>query len=170
MTDLTGPHLLRPDHLVDDFRCGTPNLDQWLVRRALPNQISGSSRTWVATVGDHVVGYCASSTAVIIRAEATRRAARNQPDPLPAVLLGRLAVDTRHQSRGIGAALLKDFLLKSLEVAQITGVRLVLVHAKDARAATFYAKYGFEPSPVDELTMMLLVQDLTAAPPPPHDT
>ncbi len=113
------------------------------------------------TVDDRAVAYYASSTAVILRAAATKRAARNQPDPVSAVLLGRLAVDTKYQGRGLAAALLKHFLVKALEVAELTGVRIVLVHAKDATAARFYADYGFEPSPIDELTMMLLVKDIT---------
>ncbi len=92
-----------------------------------------------------------------------QRAARNQPDPLPAVLLGRLAVDRRYQGHGLGGALLKHFIVKSIEVAELIGVRVVLVHAKDSVAAAFYARFGFEPSPIDDLTMMLLVKDIAAS-------
>jgi GNAT superfamily N-acetyltransferase len=73
-----------------------------------------------------------------------------------------LAVDQKHQGRGLGAALLKHFLLKSIEIADVTGVRGLLVHAKDPSAAAFYQRYGFEPSPIDDLTLMLLVKDLRA--------
>ncbi len=97
-----------------------------------------------------------------LRVEATKRSARNQPDPLPALLLGRLAVDDKWQGHGLGAALLKHFIVKSLEVAQITGVRVLLVHAKTAEIAAFSRRYGFEPSPIDDLTLMLLVKDITA--------
>jgi len=76
------------------------------------------------------------------------------------MLLGRLAVDRHRQGRGLAAALLKHFLLKALEVAELTGLRMVLVHAKDSQAAAFYRHYGFEPSPVDNLTLMLLVKDI----------
>lgn len=107
-----------------------------------------------------VVAYYASSTAVVLRAQATKRAARNQPEPIPALLLGRLAVDREHQGVGLGSALLKHFIVKSLEVAEITGVRLLLVHAKNAAAREFYARYGFESSPADPLTMMLLTKDI----------
>ncbi len=162
MTHYVGPVLLTPDHLLSDFDCGDETLNRWLTTKALHNQAEGGSRTWAVAVDDRVVAYYASSTAVILRAEATRRAARNQPDPVPAVLLGRLAVDTKHQGRGLAAALLKHFLVKALEVADITGVRVLLVHAKDQTAASFYSRYGFEPSPIDELTMMLLVKDITA--------
>lgn len=160
MNAYLGPELLRSDHVIDQFDCGDSVLNEWLTRRALNNQASGASRTWVATLGDQVVGYYASSTAVLMRSEATKRAARNQPDPLPALLLGRLAVDRRHQGKGLAAALLKHFLLKSVEVAEVTGVRVVLVHAKDDQAAAFYRHFEFESSPVDDLTLMLLMQDL----------
>ena len=99
----------------------------------------------------------------MLRIEATKRAARNQPDPLPAVLLGRLAVDCWYQGQALGAALLKQFIVKSMEVAELIGVRVMLVHAKDSGAAAFSARFGFEPSPVDELTMMLLVKDIAAS-------
>ena len=98
---------------------------------------------------------------MVVRTEATRRAALDQPDPLPAMLLGRLAVDRDHQGKGLAAALLKHFLLKALDVAALTGVRLMLVHAKDSRSASFYRHFGFEPSPLDDLTLMLLVKDIS---------
>jgi len=76
------------------------------------------------------------------------------------MLLGRLAVDREHQGQGLAAALLKHFLLKALEVAEITGIRLVLVHAKNDQAASFYRHYSFEPSPIDDLTLVLLIKDI----------
>lgn len=106
------------------------------------------------------MAYYASSTAVVLRSAATKRAARNQPDPLPALLLGRLAVDVSWQGRGLGEALLKHFIIKSLEVAQVTGVRVLLVHAADPQAAVFYERFGFERSPVDALTLLLLLKDV----------
>jgi GNAT superfamily N-acetyltransferase len=155
-----GPVLLSTDHIVEDFDCGTTVLNEWLRTKALHNQRERSSRTWVVLDGRLVVAFYASSTAVLMRSHATKRAARNQPDPLPAVLLGRLAVDTKYQGRGFAAALLKHFVLKSLEVAELTGVRLLLVHAKNDAVRRFYLKYGFEPSPVNDLTLMLLVKDV----------
>lgn len=100
-----------------------------------------------------------------MRKHTTKRAARNQPEPLPAVLLGRLAVGTDHQGRGLAAALLKHFALKSREIAERTGVRLLLVHAKNAAAQRFYLGYGFEPSPVHDLTLTLLIKDVRPGPP-----
>ncbi len=162
MNRLSGPDLLTEAHVVDEFDCGEDHLNTWLRRRARRNQADGSSRTWVVADDERIVGFYASSAAVLLRTSATRRAARNQPDPLPALLLGRLAGDQKHQGRGLGAALLKHFLLKSIEIADVTGVRVLLVHAKDQSAAAFYQRYGFEPSPIDDLTLMLLVKDLRA--------
>ncbi len=155
-----GPVLLEAGHRVEEFDCGRDTLNAWLRSRALRNQRGGGSRTWVVLDGQRVVAFYASSTAVLLRSHATTRAARNQPDPLPALLLGRLAVDARCQGQGLAAALVKHFILKSLEVANLTGVRLLLVHAKDATARGFYLRYGFEPSPVDDLTLMLLVAEI----------
>jgi predicted N-acetyltransferase YhbS len=161
VSDWHGPDLLTPEHVIDDFDCGDEALNWWLDAKARRNQIEGASRTWVVTDGQRrVVGFYASSTAVLLRAEATKRASRNQPEPLPALLLGRLAVDLKHQGAGLGAALLKHFILKSLEVAELTGVRILLVHAKNRAAADFDARFGFEPSPADDLTMMLLLKDI----------
>ena len=155
-----GPELLNASHRTDRFDCGDVPLNEWLQRRALRNQGDGSSRTWVVTDGATVVAYYASSTAALAREEAPGCIRRNQPDPLPAMLLGRLAVDSDHQGQRLAAALLKHFLLKALDVAQLTGLRLALVHAKDTQAASFYQHFGFEPSPFDELTLMLLIKDI----------
>jgi len=127
--------LLASHHNVANFDCGEEPLIEWLRRKALRNQKEGSSRTWVVADSACVVAFYASSTAVVTRAEATKRVSRNQPAVLPAMLLGRLAVDRGHQGQGLAAALLKHFLVKVLEVASVTGVRLVLVHAKNDQAA-----------------------------------
>ncbi len=152
-----GPDLLTTQHAIAGFDCGKPALNEWLARRSLGNQASGTSRTWVVTDADtgRVVAYYASSTACVLRASAPKRLRRNQPDEMPAVLLGRMAVDSKHAGCGLGAALLKHFMLKALEVAQSVGVRLLVVHAKDEEAKSFYEHYGFVESPVDLLTMMM---------------
>lgn len=155
-----GPDLLGPVHRLEDFDCGKPTLNDWLVRRALQNQSAGTSRTWIIAAETRVVAYYASATASIVRATATSRAARNQPEEIPAVLLARLAVDAGHQGRGLGAALLKHFVLKGVEVAQLVGARLLLVHAMDDEARDFYLRHDFEPSPVDDHTLMLVISDL----------
>ncbi len=160
MTAYQGPELLSNHHDIAGFDCGVEVLNQWLQRWALKNQKDGSSRIWVVTTGGRVVAFYASSAAAIARTLTTNRVARNQPDPLPALLLGRLAVDVSFQKQGLASALVKHFLLKVIEVSEHTGVRIALVHAKDAEAASFYQNLGFVASPVDELTLMVLVKDI----------
>jgi GNAT superfamily N-acetyltransferase len=155
----SGPTLLTSEHRLEGFDCGEPALNDWLARRALGNQAAGTSRTWVVIDEPTrtVVAYYASSTASVMRAAAPRRIARDQPADLPAILLGRMAVDSRHQGEGLGAAMLKHFMTKAIEVSEIVGVRLVLVHAKDEDAKNFYRHHGFIESPIDPLTLMMLL-------------
>lgn len=157
-----GPVILTGDHALEGFDCGKPALDEWLWNRALANQSSGTTRTWVVAEdgSSDVVAYYASSTASILRASVPTRIRRNQPEQIPAILLARMAVDQRHKGKGLGAALLKHFMLKALEVAQSVGVRVLLIHAKDDEAKSFYGHYGFVESPFDPLTLMLLLGDL----------
>jgi GNAT superfamily N-acetyltransferase len=157
-----GPELLTGEHLLKGFDCGKPSLDEWLRHRALTNQTSGSSRTWVVieTGSRAVVAFYASATASILRSSAPKRMGRNQPETMPAILLARMAVDIRHAGKGLGAALLKHFMLKAFEVSQSVGVRLVLVHAKDDEAKSFYEHYGFVESPFDSLVLMMLLADV----------
>jgi GNAT superfamily N-acetyltransferase len=155
----SGPILLTSGHRLEGFDCGEPALNDWLARRALGNQAAGTSRTWVVIdePAGMVVAYYASSTASVIRATAPRRIARDQPADLPAILLGRMAVDHHHQGKGLGGAMLKHFMTKAIEVSEIVGVRLVLVHAKDEQAKDFYRRHGFIESPLDPLTLMMLL-------------
>lgn len=155
----SGPTLLTGEHKLEGFDCGESALNDWLARRALGNQTAGTSRTWVVIdePARIVVAYYASSTASVMRAAAPRRIARDQPADLPAILLGRMAVDSRHQGKGLGGAMLKHFMTKAIEVSEIVGVRLVLVHAKDEQAMGFYQHHGFVESPIDPLTLMMLL-------------
>ena len=135
-----GPELLSDQHLVEGFDCGKLALNDWLIRHALNNQASGTSRTWVVVEAGsrEVVAFYASATASVLRSSAPKRMRRNQPEEMPAILLARMAVDARHTRHGLGAALLKHFMLKALEVAQSVGVRILLIHAKDDEAKNFY--------------------------------
>ncbi len=153
----SGPTLLTGEHILEGFDCSESALNDWLTRRALGNQAAGTSRTWVVIDKPTrmVVAYYASSTASVMRAAAPRRIARNQPTDLPAILLGRMAVDSRHQGKGLGGAMLKHFMAKAIEVSEKVGVRLVLVHAKDEQAKDFYRQHGFIESPIDPLTLMM---------------
>jgi len=156
-----GPELLTTGHVLTGFDCGRPALNEWLARRSLGNQAAGTSRTWVVTAGEggRVVAFYASSTASVLRDSAPKNLRRNQPEEMPAILLGRMAVDAKHTGRGLGAALLKHFVLKAIEVSASVGVRVLLVHAKDEEAKTFYQHYGFVESPIDSLTMMMLLPE-----------
>lgn len=155
--NLFGPVLLAEEHYVDDFHCGSESLDAWIKTRARANQSSGASRTWVVLDGQIVVAYYASASAAVIREAAPKAMRRNQPEILPAVLPSRLAVHSDYQGRGLAAALLKHFMLKAFEVSERVGVRVVLVHAKEDGVRSFYEKYGFIQSPVDPLTLFLLL-------------
>jgi GNAT superfamily N-acetyltransferase len=158
-----GPELLTGDHVLAGFDSGKPALDEWLRHRALNNQASGTNRTWVVVEDGFpdVIAYYASSTASILRSTAPKRMQRNQPEQIPAVLLARLAVDERHKGKGLGAALLKHFMLKAIEVARSVGVRVLLIHAKDEEAQAFYDHFGFVESSLDPLVMMMLLTDLS---------
>jgi GNAT superfamily N-acetyltransferase len=157
-----GPELLTGEHLLEGFDCGKPTLNEWLISRALNSQASGASRTWVVVeAGSHdVVAFYASATASVLRSSAPKRMQRNQPEEMPAILLARMAVDTRYVGHGLGAALLKHFMFKALEVAQSVGVRVLLIHAKDDEAKSFYSHYGFLESPFDPLVLVMLLTDV----------
>lgn len=132
----------------------------WLKRFALMNQKSGDSRTYVVHRAMHILGYFSLAPGSIARAAAIPRAGRSAPDPIPVILLARLAVDRTAQGKGLGAALLKNSLQRALGGAEIIGGRAMLVHAIDADAASFYQKYGFESCPASEFHLMLLLKDI----------
>ena len=153
---LHAPQPLTADHQTDAFKCGETSLDEWLKRRALLNQASGASRTFVVLDDNHtVMGYYALAAGAVHHQDATRSIRQNMPDPLPVMVLARLAVDLRAQGMQLGAGLLKDAVERSLAVAQNAGVRALLVHALHDRAKQFYLYFGFQASPVHPLTLML---------------
>ena len=129
-------------------------LNDWLRRRALANHLSGASRSYVAADRVRVAAYYCLAAGAIQHLAATGNIRRNMPDTIPAVLLGRLAVDANYQGRGLGAALLEHALARCRDVAEIAGVRVLLVRAKDEEAAAFYRRFGFIPSPLDGMTLM----------------
>jgi predicted N-acetyltransferase YhbS len=154
--------LSESDHL-DAFLSGERSLDHWLVERALANQVAGFSRTYVTTDGKRVVGYHAVSSFAILRTHATRRAGRQGPQQIPAVLLGRLAVDEEHKGNGLGAGLLRHSMELTVAASDTIGVRLLVVNALHHKAAAFYRRFGFEPSPTNPLDLMITVQDIVAS-------
>jgi len=157
------PQKLSPDHDLSHFHCGEPILDDWLRRRALANEESGASRTYVVCEGNRVVGYYALAAGAVSHAGAPGRVRRNMPDPVPVMVLGRLAVDESLQGQDIGRGLLRDAVLRVVQAADIAGVRAILVHAISERAKQFYEKQGFIPSPLDPLTLMTTIAEAVQA-------
>ena len=160
---LCAPQPLAAAHRLDAFSCGEISLDQWLKRRALPNQSTGASRTFVvADQEGHVFGYYAMAAGAVSHPMATSGVRRNMPDPVPVMVLARLAVDLRAQGMQLGAALLQDAVNRAVVVSQNTGVRALLVHALNDRAKQFYAHYGFQESPQHPMTLMLRLNTVKA--------
>jgi GNAT superfamily N-acetyltransferase len=141
---------------MDDFACGESVLDEWLKRRAFANQLSGASRTFVVTDPDQCVfGYYAMAAGAVSHHTATGTVRRNMPDPIPVMVLARLAVDRRAQGLKLGGALLRDAVDRAMAVSQNAGVRALLVHALHDRAKEFYEHYGFQASPLHPMVLML---------------
>lgn len=165
MAKLRGPRPLERQDVRGGFCSGVPSLDSWLVDYAAAADAAGSARTYVLIdeKQKRVVGYYALTVASLERDEATGRASRGMPrHPIPAMLLARLAVDESVQGKGVGARLLADAMQRTLLVAEETGIRLLLVHAVDEEAKSFYLHYGFEASPSDPMNLQLLIKDIRA--------
>lgn len=156
---LKAPVPLAPEHELDAFSSGIVPLDEWLKRRARRNEAEGASRTFVCCYGRRVVGYCSLAAGSVLHDAATGRVRRNMPDPVPAVLIGRLAVDRAWQGKGIGADLLYDAVLRIVGAAETVGVRAILVHAISDEAKSFYQRHGFRASPLDPMTLMVTVDE-----------
>lgn len=157
------PEKLGPDHDLTDFKSGEAALDDWLRRRALQNQESGASRTYVLCEGKKVVGYYALAVGAAAQPIAPGRVRRNMPNPVPVMVLGRLAVQSDYQGKGIGRALLRDAVLRTLQAADIAGIRAMLVHAISEDAYRCYEKCGFTASPIEPMTFMISLDDAAQA-------
>ena len=159
MGEITPPEPITTAHNVESFACGVPVLDEWLKRRALKNEISGASRTFVVCSDGQVIGYYALATGSIEHRDAPGKIRRNMPNPIPVMVLGRLAIDQPWQHAGLGRGLLKDAVLRTLCISQQAGVRALLAHALSDDAKNFYAHNGFLESPLDPMTLMIALQD-----------
>lgn len=162
MSVLIPPVPLTVDYVLDDFACGEPALDEWLKKRALKNQASGASRCFVIAEDRSVVGYYCLSAGAISHEAAPKAMRRNMPDPLPIVLLGRLAIDRRFHNQGLGQALVRDAMLRTVHVARDTGVFAVLVHALSDAARQFYLSRGFVESPLQPMTLIMTLATIHA--------
>jgi len=152
---------LRPDHVVAGFDCGSEELNRFLVRFALTNQQAGAAQTYVALSELAVVGYYSLAVGEVAYDDAPARLSKGLArHPVPIMLLARLAVGAQWQGRGLGAGLLKDAMQRTLQAADIAGIRAFAVHAKDENARHFYEHFGFLPSPTDPLHLFLLIKEI----------
>jgi GNAT superfamily N-acetyltransferase len=151
-------------HNVDPFDCGTEPLNQFLVRYALQNQNAGSSQTYVGLSGQLIVGYYTLVVGEVAYERAADRLKKGLArHPVPVMVLARLAVARSQQGKGLGSGLLKDALLRTLQAADIVGIRAFVVHAKDDAARAFYERYDFEPPPTDPYRLFILLKDARAS-------
>lgn len=140
-----------------------PSLDDWLKRRARANQASGASRTFVVADDQRVIAYYALASGAVAAARAPGRFRRNMPDPIPIVVLARLAVDRPHQQHGLGRALVRDAAQRVAQAAEMIGIRGIIVHAASAEAKAFYLAVGFDQSPIEAMTLIMTLADIRAA-------
>ena len=160
---LSAPVPLEAGHECEEFESGEATLDEWLRKRALANQMSGATRTYVVRDGvARVVGYYALASGAVVVAKAGGRFRRNMPDPIPVVVLARLAVDRGWQGKGLGRGLFRDAAQRVVQAADVIGIRALVVHAISMEARQFYVGLGLVPSPLEPMTLMVTVADLRA--------
>jgi len=164
LTSFARPRPITPHDDVSIFGCGQPSLDDWLHLRAIKNEASGFSRTFISIERDSglIAGYYCLSASSLAREDTPVPLARNAPDPIPVLLIGRLAVDSRFQRLGVGSSLLQDAVLKSIEASNLVGARAILVDALDDDAVAFYSRAGFTLVPRSSRVMYLLMKDIEA--------
>lgn len=152
---------LRFDHETEAFDCGKAELNRFLSRFAFLNQRANTAQTYVVCRGTQVVGYYSLTVGQADHKDAPARISQGMArHPIPLMILARLAVDGREQGQRLGAALLKDALLRCAAAADIAGIRALFVHAKDEEATAFYRHFNFQPSPTDPHHLFLLMKDL----------
>lgn len=161
---IKAPELLTDEHVLDVFSCGKPELDDWLIKKALKNHKRNKTRVYVVCDDNNkVIGYYAIAMGSVQRESALSSLKRNSPNPIPMVVLARLAVDEGYKGRGIGVGLLKDCVLRSVHAMNVVGGAGILVHALDDEAKAFYKRFGFNESPIDAMTLMARVIDIEAS-------
>ncbi|WP_261640285.1 GNAT family N-acetyltransferase [Erwinia mallotivora] len=165
MGKVTAPTPLDSSHILSAFNCGEDSLDEWLKNRGLKNQSGGAARTFVICREQcsEVVGFYSLATGSVTHAIATGGIRRNMPDPIPVIILARLAVDVSFHGTGLGADLLHDAIMRIHRVAENIGVRAVMVHALSAAAKQFYLHHGFTPSTTQKNTLFLRLPAVISA-------
>lgn len=154
------PVPLDKQHNLSAFHCGVDSMDDWLQRKALKNQLTGASRTFVCCDQFSVMAYYSLAASSVAQNVVTGRFRRNMPEPIPVIVLGRLAVDKSLQGQGYGRALIRDAGLRAIQVADTIGIRGMLVHALSVEAKQFYLHAGFSVSPLDPMILMVTLADL----------
>ena len=152
---------LRKEHAIAVFDCGQTDLNAWLLKYALQSQASNSAQTYVGVVNERVVGFYSLAVGQVEYADAPERVQKGLArHPVPIMLLARLAVHRDWQGKGIGRGLLKDAVLRTMQAADIAGIRALAVHAKDDHARRYYEQFDFIPSPTDPLHLFALLKNL----------
>jgi GNAT superfamily N-acetyltransferase len=161
VSDIRRVEKLRRDHPVENFDCGREELNRYLVRYAWQNQQAGAAQTYVGIVGEVIVGYHALAVGHVTLEGAPERLTKGlAKHPVPIMLLARLATDHPWQGKGVGKALLRDAMQRTLQAANIAGIGALTVHAKDEEARRFYEHFDFVPSPSDPLHLFVLLKDV----------
>lgn len=155
---ISQPKPITDDDVLTDFESGEPSLDEWLKKKAIRNHACGASRCFVTCNEKIVIGYYSLSAGAISHEEVPKGMRRNMPKPLPILLLGRLAIDRRYHNKGIGQALLRDAMLRSVVIAREAGIFAILVHAISDQAKQFYLSRGFVLSPLKPMTLMMTLE------------
>jgi GNAT superfamily N-acetyltransferase len=151
----------RREHAIEGFDCGREQLNRYLLRYAWQNQQAGASQTYVGVLGDTIIGFYTLAVGQVTHAEAPERLTKGLArHPVPIMLLARLAVDRRWHGQGVGKALLRDAMDRTLQAANIAGIRAFAVHAKDEEARRFYEHFDFVPSPADPMHLFVLLKDV----------
>lgn len=151
-------------HVVTGFDCGQQSLDEFLTQFALANQLASASQTYLLLAKDEVIGYYTLVVGAVGYEDAPARLAKGLArHPIPLMILARMAISLHWQGKGLGSGLIKDAMQRTMVVAEIAGVRAMAVHAKDEEARAFYSRFGFEPSPIEQLHLYMLVKDLQRA-------
>ena len=157
------PERLTALHQLESFNSGNHRLDEWLKSRAIKNEDAGASRTYVVSIQQKVVGYYCLANGGVAHSIATNQVKRNMPDPIPVMIIGRLAVDLLFQKQGIGRSLVRDAILRVMQAAEIAGIRAILVHAGSEKAKQFYENCGFKTSPIEPMTLLITVAEAKKA-------
>lgn len=153
--EVSAPIPINSNHIRDTFDCGLDSLNQWLINKSLKNEKKGASRTYVASSFNKIIGFYCLSAGAVRRKDTPSNLSRNMPEPIPVIILGRLAVDKEWQGKGLGQDLLSDAIKRAINASDTVGAKALIVHALSKEAQQFYKKCGFIISPTDEMNLMI---------------